>query len=118
MRRSTVNISALDSAPLNECARRPVATFQERAGPAASKRNIRRLPSEYFKLVYVDTVSLYEPALRMANASLGSRRILFGCDCPFWGLGEGLESIRSLDLPAEDQKNIFYRNAEAILKLE
>ncbi len=91
---------------------------KERAGPAASKRNIRRLPSEYFKLVYVDTVSLYEPALRMANASLGSRRILFGCDCPFWGLGEGLESIRSLDLPAEDQKNIFYRNAEAILKLE
>ena len=91
---------------------------KERAGPAAAKRKIQRPPSEYFKLVYVDTVSLHAPALKMANESLGSRRMLFGCDCPFWGLGEGLESIRSLNLPLEDQKNIFHRNAEAILKLE
>jgi aminocarboxymuconate-semialdehyde decarboxylase len=90
---------------------------KERAGPPSSKRRIQRPPSEYFKRVYVDTVSLHEPALKMANESLGSRRMLFGCDCPFWGLGEGLDSIRNLNLPDEDQKNIFHRNAEALLRL-
>jgi aminocarboxymuconate-semialdehyde decarboxylase len=91
---------------------------KDRAGPLSSKRKIQRPPSEYFKRVYVDTVSLHEPALKMANESLGSRRLLFGCDCPFWGLSEGLESIVKLNLREEDKNNIFFRNAEAILKLE
>jgi aminocarboxymuconate-semialdehyde decarboxylase len=85
--------------------------------PPSLKTRIHSLPSEFFKRVYVDTVSLHEPSLRMANESLGSGRILFGCDCPFWGLGEGLDSIRNLHLPDEDQRNIFHRNAETILRL-
>ncbi|MBI4522342.1 MAG: amidohydrolase [Deltaproteobacteria bacterium] len=82
-----------------------------------SKRKIQHPPSEYFNLVYVDTVSLHKPALLMANRYLGSGRILFGCDCPFWGIGEGLESVRDLDISAEDKESIFFKNAEALLRL-
>ncbi len=91
---------------------------KERAGPTNSPRNIQRSPSEYFKLVYVDTVSLHKPALMMANSYLGSARILFGCDCPFWGMGEGLESVRDLDISERDKENIFFKNAEGLLKLD
>jgi predicted TIM-barrel fold metal-dependent hydrolase len=78
---------------------------------------MKRAPSEYFNLVYVDTVSLYEPALMLIHRYLGPDKILFGCDYPFWGLGEGFDSVQKLNIPDENKENIFYRNAQKLLGL-
>ena len=83
----------------------------------AEKESMKRAPSEYFNLVYVDTVSLHEPALMLVHSYLGPDKILFGCDYPFWGLGEGFDSIQKLNIPDEDKENIFYRNAQKLLGL-
>lgn len=80
-------------------------------------KEMKRSPSDTFKLVYVDTVSLHPPALMLAHGYVGSDRILFGCDYPFWGLGEGLDSVQSLEIPDEDKNKIFYRNAKTLLRL-
>jgi predicted TIM-barrel fold metal-dependent hydrolase len=53
----------------------------------------------------------------LAHGYVGSDRILFGCDYPFWGLGEGFDSVQSLAIPDEDKEKIFYRNAETLLGL-
>ncbi|HEY7165306.1 MAG TPA: amidohydrolase family protein [Candidatus Binatia bacterium] len=81
------------------------------------KESMKRAPSEYFKLVHVDTVSLHPPALTLVHSYLGADRILFGCDYPFWGIGEGFDSVQRLDIPAEDKEKIFYRNAEKLFGL-
>jgi aminocarboxymuconate-semialdehyde decarboxylase len=83
----------------------------------AEKESMKRAPSEYFNLVYVDTVSLHEPTLMLVHSYLGPDKILFGCDYPFWGLGEGFDSIQKLNIPDEDKENIFYRNAQKLLGL-
>jgi aminocarboxymuconate-semialdehyde decarboxylase len=83
----------------------------------AKKESMKRAPSEYFKLVYVDTVSLHAPALMLATSYLGTEKILFGCDYPFWGLGEGFDSVQGLNISDQDKENIFYRNAQKLLGL-
>ena len=83
----------------------------------AKKNSLRQLPSEYFKAVYVDTVSLHAPALMLAHNYLGSEKILFGCDYPFWGLGEGMDSVQRLNIPDQDKENIFFRNAQKLFGL-
>jgi predicted TIM-barrel fold metal-dependent hydrolase len=81
------------------------------------KETMKRAPSEYFKLVYVDTVSLHPPALMLAHSYLGPERILFGCDYPFWGIGEGYDSVRKLDIPDEDKEKILHENARKLFAL-
>ena len=83
----------------------------------AGKGRMNRAPSDYFKLVYVDTVSLHPPALMLAHNYLGADRLLFGCDYPFWGLGEGFKSVQQLPISDQDKEKIFYRNTENLLKV-
>jgi len=81
------------------------------------KDKMKRAPSEYFKLVYVDTVSLHPPALMLAHSYVGADRILFGCDYPFWGIGEGFDSVQRLPISTEDKEKILFGNAEKVFRL-
>ena len=84
----------------------------------ADKGKMKRKPSDYFARVYVDTVSLHAPALMLAHDYLGADRILFGCDYPFWGIGEGFDSVQRLAIADDDKEKIFHRNAETLLRLQ
>jgi len=79
---------------------------------------ISKPPSEYFKLVYMDTAqSLYPPALECAYKLMGSKKILFGTDYPFADLSKSIQSIRQLNIPEEEKKEIFEGNAVKIFKI-
>lgn len=49
--------------------------------------------------------------------AFGSERVLFGTDSPWSCQQESLHAIRALSLTPEEQDNILFRNAKALLKL-
>ncbi len=84
---------------------------QYRINPESQER-ISKLPSEYFKLIYVDTAqSLYRPAIECAYQLIGSKKILFGTDYPFADLSKSIQSIRDLDISDQEKTDIFENNA-------
>jgi predicted TIM-barrel fold metal-dependent hydrolase len=81
---------------------------------------IREAPSEYFRKMYLDTASFYEPALNCAHAFWGAERMLLGSDYPYgWvgDLGRCAESVERLKIGEEAKMKILHGNAEKILQL-
>jgi aminocarboxymuconate-semialdehyde decarboxylase len=82
------------------------------------RKNISRLPSEYFKQFYYDLLSLNVPALRCALEIMGPGHLVFGTDYPFWPLeniplvNQGLEE---LGLSTEAREAIDRKNVLKIL---
>jgi len=80
--------------------------------------NISKPPSEYFRSVYVDTVSLHEPALKCAYETIGIERFVFGTDYPFWDIPSGVNSIEKWEISEDEKNKIFSENAIKILRLK
>ncbi|MFQ6124255.1 MAG: amidohydrolase family protein [Candidatus Heimdallarchaeota archaeon] len=82
------------------------------------KKHIKKLPSEYLKLTYLDTVSFHPPALTCAFVFMGSNHLVLGSDYPhqIGNLEQSVTSIEELDLP--EKENIFGENAVRLLKLD
>ena len=83
-----------------------------------SRVKIAKPPSEYFKLLYVDTAqSFYKPAIECALSLLGKDKILFGTDYPFANLGYSVETL-SKALPESDIAAVFKDNAKTLFKIK
>jgi predicted TIM-barrel fold metal-dependent hydrolase len=83
-----------------------------------SRTKISKPPSEYFKLVYVDTAqSFYKPAIECALSLLGQDKILFGTDYPFANLSYSVESL-SKALPKTYEKAVFSENTKTLFKIK
>lgn len=86
---------------------------------AECRVKISKMPSEYLKLIYIDTAqSLYKPAIACAFAFLGSDKILFGSDYPFADLKYSAETVDAMDISNDDKSKIFYKNAMNLLNIE
>jgi predicted TIM-barrel fold metal-dependent hydrolase len=84
-----------------------------------SQEKISKLPSEYFKLIYVDTAqSLYRPAIECAYQLIGSKKILFGTDYPFADLSKSIQAIKNLDISDEAKEDIFENNARSMFNIK
>jgi len=83
------------------------------------REHIRRPPSLYLKEFYYDTVNFDAAALRLAVAFAGPRQMLAGSDFPhrIGSLGAMRESLRRLDVSAEDRALITGGNAARLLGL-
>ncbi|OLC06083.1 MAG: hypothetical protein AUH42_06350 [Gemmatimonadetes bacterium 13_1_40CM_70_11] len=81
--------------------------------------HVRRPPSAYLKEFYYDTVNFDPAALRLALAFAGSRQILAGSDYPhrIGSLRSMRESVRGLDVSADDRALILGMNAARLLGL-
>lgn len=86
--------------------------------PYGTLSNIREIPSEYFKRIYVDTVSFYKPALMCGYATQGPDKLLLGSDYPWGDLNRTVTIIEELNIPEEDKQKIFYRNAAKLLRIK
>ena len=83
------------------------------------RANITRLPSEYLKQFYYDTVNFYVNALRLAISFAGADHLLAGSDYPhqIGSLPSMLGSIRALGVSESDRAGILGNNAARLLKL-
>lgn len=82
------------------------------------QKHITRLPSDYLKLTYLDTVSFHPPALICACMFMGAEKLVLGSDYPhqIGNLQRSVSSIEELDLPGKEA--ILEENAARVLKLK
>src|SRR5262245_18156511 len=83
------------------------------------RKNINRLPSDYLKGLYYDTVNFDPKALQLAVDFAGVDHILAGSDYPhqIGSLEKMLATIDKLNLTAEAKAKILGKNASRLLDL-
>ena len=84
--------------------------------------NLKKKPMEYFKMFYGDTVlGGSSSALRCGLDFFGPEHVVFASDCPFdpeegpMFIREGIRSIETLNLGAEDARRVYFGNAFKLL---
>ncbi len=71
------------------------------------------MPHVYFELTAVP----YERGfIEKIVENIGSERMLFGTDLPWFSTFHGVGSVLSADISDEDRKNIFYKTGDKILR--
>jgi aminocarboxymuconate-semialdehyde decarboxylase len=80
---------------------------------------IKRKPSDYLKMMWMDTTSYHAPAIRCAADTIGADRLVFGSDCPMLLTlkGKALSVIDDLGLPAEQKSCVLGGTAKMLMKL-
>jgi predicted TIM-barrel fold metal-dependent hydrolase len=89
------------------------------------RKKMKKRPVDYFKHFYNDTsINGWAPGIRCGLEFFGSKKVLFGTDCPFDPEGGPLfirETIKALDglkLKPDDRRRIYFGNALGLLKLK
>jgi aminocarboxymuconate-semialdehyde decarboxylase len=83
------------------------------------KEKISKPPSEYFKLLYFDTVAHYEPALTYLIKSVDSKHVLLGSDYPAdMADFHPVASVENLKtITNTDKRRVLGENAANLLKI-
>jgi predicted TIM-barrel fold metal-dependent hydrolase len=79
--------------------------------------NIKKAPSEYLKQVYLDVVTPLPLAIKFAYDMVGPDKLLYGSDHPWVDPALIMSCVKSLGLPAEDERKIFRDNAVKLFGL-
>ena len=80
-------------------------------------RNLQRKPSEYLRQVWLDIVSPLPLAMKFGLDMMGADRLLYASDHPWVDPQLISDSLRSLNLPAATEAQIFAGNARSLFKL-
>jgi aminocarboxymuconate-semialdehyde decarboxylase len=88
--------------------------------PEGTAIRCQRLPSEYLKLLHVDTMGFWAPHVREAVEVFGTDRVMFGT---YYGPvplspKEHIDIVNELAISAADKENILWRNAVRFFNLE
>jgi aminocarboxymuconate-semialdehyde decarboxylase len=80
---------------------------------------IERRPSEYLKMMYMDSVSYHLPAAKCALETIGVEHFLFGTDAPPLTplKQQGLDLVYDLPLTDSEREQVLGGNAKKLLKL-
>lgn len=89
------------------------------------RKRMAKRPVDYFKMFYNDTsINGWASGIRCGLDFFGSKRVLFGTDCPFDPEGGPLfirETIKALDglrLKKNDARRVYFGNAVRMLRLK
>ncbi|MQA73378.1 MAG: amidohydrolase family protein [Solirubrobacterales bacterium] len=75
------------------------------------------LPSERIARLYTDSVCVWPAALRSTIELVGSERVMFGSDYPFWRARSTVEMLDASGLGAEPRSALEARNAIRLFEL-
>ncbi len=75
-------------------------------------------PSRQLQLIYTDSVCAWAPALRNTIELVGSERVMFGSDYPFWDPARSFDTIARAKLSGETEDAIYAANARRLFKLD
>ena len=80
---------------------------------------VTKLPTEYLKRFYYDTVSFYPPALTCTYLAVGADHMVLGSDYPhvIGDISRAVSSIAEMNISQEEKEKIFGENGKRILKL-
>jgi aminocarboxymuconate-semialdehyde decarboxylase len=83
------------------------------------REHISKLPAEYLKDFYYDTVSFHKPALMSAYQTFGADHMVLGSDYPhvIGDMARAISTVEEMDIPAEDKAKILGENGKKILKM-
>ena len=83
------------------------------------RENITKLPGEYLKNFYYDTVSFHRPALMCTYQTFGADHMVLGSDYPhvIGDMGKAISSVEEMDISIEEKEKIFGENGKKLLKL-
>ena len=88
------------------------------------RKRMKKRPVDYFKMFYNDTsINGWASGIRTGLDFFGSKKVLFGTDCPFDPEGgplfirETIKAIDSLKLKPEDKRRVYFGNAQSMLRL-
>ena len=87
--------------------------------PEHAKIKCKQLPSDYLKLLHVDTMGFWAPHLKQAVEVFGVDRVMFGTDFGPVPLSpqEHVDIVNGLAISQEDKEKIFWRNADRLFNL-
>ena len=71
-------------------------------------------PSEHLRLLYTDTVCVWPPALRSALELVGTDRMMFGSDYPFWAPAPSFDTLAAAGLSESELEKIRSENARRL----
>jgi predicted TIM-barrel fold metal-dependent hydrolase len=96
----------------------------EGRNPVAEECGLKRLPLEYYKMLYADTALNGEEApTRCGHAFFGTASCLFATDAPFdfdqgrWLIDGTIRAVEALEITPAERDRIYAGNARALLKL-
>ena len=79
---------------------------------------LEEAPGEHIRRLLVDTICAWPPALELVVDLLGSDRVMFGTDHPFWEPARTSEALNDTNLGPEDRVAIDSTNAIRVFGLE
>jgi len=87
--------------------------------PEHSVIRCKKMPSEYLKLLHVDTMGFWAPHVREAVEVFGADRVMFGTDYGPVPIDpkEHVEIVNDLAISPADRENILWRNAARFFDL-
>jgi aminocarboxymuconate-semialdehyde decarboxylase len=88
--------------------------------PERAMIRCKQMPSEYLKLLYVDTMGFWAPHVREAVEVFGPSRVMFGTDYGPVPIDprEHIDIVTGLGLSAADTEKILWRNAAGFFGLD
>jgi predicted TIM-barrel fold metal-dependent hydrolase len=75
-------------------------------------------PSDHIRKLYVDSVCLWPPALRLAVEFFGADHVLLGSDHPMWPLEGAADTLAAVGLPDDARQLVESGAAAALLGLQ
>jgi len=83
------------------------------------KPNTKKVPSEYIKQIWVDSICYDREVFLCAYSLLGPERIVLGSDFPHQisDLEEAVKRIKELDVPESSKREILGENAAKLFRL-
>ena len=94
---------------------------EKQSDPSSAEfyKNLKKLPSQYFKDHFYVSISgmLWQPVLEFVISVLGSDKIFFAADYPYESSREAVEFIKTVPINQQDKEAICYKNAQRLFGL-